>query len=170
MKVSWRTVPGTRLLAGLGLVAGLTACGEAPEPEREAREPTIAAGAPAVRPAGGDWSHARSLFTQHCAECHGDRAEGDPQWRQRNARGRFRAPPLNGTGHMWHHPRGQLRAIIKFGRPPAVSDMPGWEGVLSDGEIDLLIDWLQSLWPEEAYTAWRDIDRRAQQQTPPADR
>ncbi|MGB0508267.1 MAG: c-type cytochrome, partial [Pikeienuella sp.] len=34
-----------------------------------------------------------SLYREHCATCHGDNLEGDPDWRTQNPDGSFRAPP-----------------------------------------------------------------------------
>jgi len=48
------------------------------------------------------------LFSVNCAECHGDLAQGHPRWQQLDVNGRYPAPPLNGTGHAWHHPKTTL--------------------------------------------------------------
>jgi mono/diheme cytochrome c family protein len=32
--------------------------------------------------------------------------------------------------------------------------MPGWRGKLSDDEIEAVIAWMQSLWPDDRYEAW----------------
>ena len=37
------------------------------------------------------------LFDVHCASCHGIGAVGDPNWRQPDANGLARPPPLNGS-------------------------------------------------------------------------
>ena len=103
----------------------------------------------------------RNLYAQHCAACHGADAEGDPQWRERRPDGRFRPPPLNGSGHAWHHPWRQLHQIVKHGRDPRQSDMPGWGDRLSDADIDAILSWLQSLWPEPAYQGWYRIDQKS---------
>jgi len=46
----------------------------------------------------------RELYLKNCTVCHGLNAEGASDWRQRDKDGKFPAPPLNGTGHAWHHP------------------------------------------------------------------
>lgn len=101
------------------------------------------------------------LFRQYCAECHGQGGEGAPNWRQRDSDGMFPPPPLNGTGHAWHHPRSVLHAVIASGSPAGMGKMPAWEGRLNDGEIDAIIAWFQSHWPEEVYTAWQEMDERS---------
>jgi len=101
------------------------------------------------------------LFKQYCAECHGTGGEGAPNWRQRDSDGMFPPPPLNGTGHAWHHPRAVLHAVIADGSPNGMGKMPAWRGRLSDEDIDAIIAWFQSHWSEEVYTAWREMDWRS---------
>lgn len=101
----------------------------------------------------------RRVFGQHCASCHGAQAEGAANWRSKQADGKSPPPPLNGSGHDWHHPKQELHDFIKNGSPPGTGDMPAWKGKLSDEDIDAVIVWFQSLWPDEVYAAW--VDRHA---------
>ncbi|MFQ5469756.1 MAG: c-type cytochrome [Gammaproteobacteria bacterium] len=101
------------------------------------------------------------IFQQHCRRCHGDEAQGDPKWRQPGADGKYPPPPLNGTGHAWHHPVQWLFHTIKHGSQNGQGNMPAWASMLSDEEIQAVIDWFQSLWPDEVYAAWYDMDRRS---------
>jgi len=96
----------------------------------------------------------RKLFLQNCAVCHGLNAEGAPNWRQKNADGKYPPPPLNGTGHAWHHPMKALRMTIRDGTQKIGGNMPAWGGKLSEQEIDDIIAWFQSEWPDEIYLAW----------------
>lgn len=97
----------------------------------------------------------KQLFQKYCAECHGAFAQGNPNWRQPKDDGRYLPPPLNGTGHAWHHPLGQLRDVITNGRGPDVpSDMPAWKEKVNPQQVDALIAWFQSRWPDEIYQAW----------------
>ena len=96
----------------------------------------------------------RKIFQKRCSGCHGNKAQGNANWRQRGADGRWPAPPLNGTGHAWHHPQKVLHNVIKNGSPNGQGNMPAWGGVLSDKEIDAAIVWFQSLWPEKIYASW----------------
>lgn len=96
----------------------------------------------------------RSLYDRHCASCHGANLEGQPNWRQRRADGRLPAPPHDETGHTWHHPDAQLIALTKYGPAAFVqgtyeSDMPGFEGTLSDQEIVAVLAFIKSTWPVE---------------------
>ncbi|MGE0256790.1 MAG: cytochrome c [Alphaproteobacteria bacterium] len=93
------------------------------------------------------------LYQQHCASCHGARLEGQPDWRSRKADGRLPAPPHDMSGHTWHHSDEQLFRITKHGlKPPHApegyeSDMPAFEGVLTDAEIRAVLAFIKSRWP-----------------------
>lgn len=102
----------------------------------------------------------KELYGQYCAECHGEQAEGAPEWRGYDEQGKLKPPPLNGTGHAWHHPQAVLHRHIKEGGPPRFSTMPAFGETLSDRQIDDIIAWFQSLWPEEIYQAWHEMDQR----------
>ena len=103
----------------------------------------------------------RSLFDIHCASCHGVGAVGDPNWRQRDAGGLYRPPPLNGTAHAWHHPLAVLYKQVMRGSTPGVGNMPAFKEVLSRGEVLAIIAYFQSLWSDEIYSAWRRMDEAA---------
>jgi mono/diheme cytochrome c family protein len=94
------------------------------------------------------------LFQQNCAVCHGNQAQGAVNWQQRDAEGKFPAPPLNGTGHAWHHPKPVLIDTIKKGTQRIGGSMPPWQGKLSDSDIKDIIAWFQAKWPDELYAAW----------------
>lgn len=96
----------------------------------------------------------QALFLKNCAACHGQNAEGTPDWRKPLENGRYPPPPLNGTAHAWHHSTEELKRFILNGGPPGEGRMPGWEGILKDQEIDDILIWIKSLWPEEVYQGW----------------
>ncbi|AHE97537.1 cytochrome C [Thioalkalivibrio paradoxus ARh 1] len=98
------------------------------------------------------------MYARYCASCHGGQAEGAEEWRRRLPDGRWRPPPLNGTGHTWHHPLWQLRQQIRHGSDAEHGDMPPFADVLTDAEIDVVIAWFQSHWPDRIYAAWLDYD------------
>jgi len=95
------------------------------------------------------------VFQQHCAACHGKLGEGAPNWQQVGADGKYPAPPLNGTGHAWHHPLKALFYVIKNGSPGGQGSMPGWRDKISDDDIVSVIAWFQSKWTDQIYAAWR---------------
>jgi mono/diheme cytochrome c family protein len=99
-------------------------------------------------------SQGARVFQENCAACHGKRAEGAPDWRKPGPDGKYPAPPLNGTGHGWHHPLKILFRVVKKGSPGGQGTMPAWGEKLSDDEMIAAIAWFQSKWPEEIYAAW----------------
>jgi mono/diheme cytochrome c family protein len=101
------------------------------------------------------------LYQKNCAECHGASGQGNANWRQRDADGMFPPPPLNGTGHTWHHPKEVLYDVITNGSPKGMGKMPAWRDKLSDEEIEAVIAWFQSRWPDQIYSAWYRMDRKA---------
>ena len=92
------------------------------------------------------------LYAENCASCHGADLEGQPDWRRRLDNGRMPAPPHDETGHTWHHADQQLFDITKNGLASVVpgyeSDMPVFEGILSDAEITAILGYIKSTWPE----------------------
>lgn len=90
---------------------------------------------------------------EYCASCHGANLEGQPDWRTRRPDGRLPAPPHDATGHTWHHSTAQLIELTRKGVaglvPGYESDMPAFEGVLTDAEIAAVIAYIASTWPQE---------------------
>lgn len=152
------------IVAVLFAAAPLAACDSQPEPAKPPAPKTATSVAqPSVaRPPVDPQLLARGeqLFKQNCASCHGDRARGAPNWEKPGADGKYPAPPLDGSAHAWHHPRVALEKVIKQGTQKIGGNMPAWQGKLSDADIDAVILYFQSLWPDEIYAAWKDIDAR----------
>ncbi len=96
----------------------------------------------------------RTLFRQHCAACHGHNAESTADWKQRDAQGRYPPPPLNGSAHAWHHSLDTLRLSIREGGQKLGGWMPPFEHILDARQIDSIIAFFQSLWPEPTYAGW----------------
>jgi mono/diheme cytochrome c family protein len=92
----------------------------------------------------------RALYAAHCASCHGPNLEGEPDWQVPLPDGGMLAPPLDATGHAPHHDQSQLFQIVKEGMASAnggkPTDMPAFEGVLSDGEISAVLAFIRSHW------------------------
>ena len=85
-----------------------------------------------------------TLYQENCAGCHGkDLAGGsgssliDDQW-------------------VYGPSDAEIAAVIRNGVVDV--DMPAWEGKLSDMEIMAIIAWLQSLWPDDKFKIWQEID------------
>lgn len=94
------------------------------------------------------------LYVAHCAACHGTDLEGESNWRQRGEDGRLPAPPHDATGHTWHHNSQALFQLTKYGvanligDPDYASNMPAYDGVLSDPEIVAVLSYIKSTWPQ----------------------
>lgn len=101
------------------------------------------------------------LFQKHCAQCHGVDGQGADNWRQREPDGLFPPPPLNGTGHAWHHPGDWLFSKIKYGSVPGKGKMPAWGGTLNDDQIAAVMAWFMARWPPEVYEAWSRMERQS---------
>lgn len=95
----------------------------------------------------------REIYAAHCASCHGANLEGQPDWRERRPDGRLPAPPHDASGHTWHHADQQLFELTKKGLsgivPGYQSDMPAFEGVLTDEQIAAVLAFIKSTWPPD---------------------
>jgi mono/diheme cytochrome c family protein len=99
----------------------------------------------------------RALYVEHCAACHGADLEGRPDWRSPDANGVFPAPPHDETGHTWHHDDAMLIDYITRGGQAVLDDMgvtftsgmPGFKSVLDGREIEAILDYIKSSWPDD---------------------
>lgn len=99
-------------------------------------------------------NNGREIYVDQCASCHGAQLEGAKNWREPDEDGMTQAPPHDETGHTWHHPDTTLFEITKIGTAKIVgqgyqSNMPGFEGVLSDQDIWDVLAYIKSTWPEK---------------------
>ncbi len=138
----------TKLAATVILAFVLAGCERGPATSGRVTDPQVIA-------------QGQRLFQANCAVCHGVQAQGAPNWERPGADGKYPPPPLDGSAHAWHHPRSALRQVIKQGTVHIGGGMPAWGDKLSDAEIDAVIAWFQSTWPDEIYAAWTEIDARA---------
>lgn len=96
------------------------------------------------------------LYKQNCAVCHGTNLEGQKDWRTAKNDGVLAAPPHDQTGHTWHHDDELLFAYTKLGGRELMAEkgmdfdsgMPGFGDVLSDSEINAILDYIKSTWPD----------------------
>ena len=69
--------------------------------------------------------------------------------------GHRKAPPLNGTGHTWHHDDATLHNIIKYGLAKIVKNyegkMIGFGDKINDKQIDSVLSYIKSHWEDEIY-------------------
>lgn len=124
----------------------------APSPRADADDPRIVA-------------LGQSVYREHCASCHGLHLEGQPNWKERMPNGRLPAPPHDPTGHTWHHTDRELFDLTKNGMPGVLpgyqSDMPAFDGVLSDRELWAVLAYIKSTWPKEIRARQERINRQA---------
>ena len=146
------------LLAMLLLLPG---CGQEPADRKTA---VATATPPAVAPHGLDparVARGAEIFKANCAVCHGANAEGAPNWSKKGADGKFPPPPLDASGHGWHHPKSALVQTIREGTLKLGGGMPAWKDKLSDNDIEAVIAWIQARWPEDVYKSWVLMDEKA---------
>ena len=111
----------------------------------------------------------KSIYRTHCAACHGAKLEGQPNWRNRKPDGKLPAPPHDETGHTWHHADEHLFRLTRFGvKPPLApegyqSDMPAFDGVLTDAQIWAVLAFIKSTWPIDIRDRQERINEAIQQ-------
>ena len=95
----------------------------------------------------------KQLYNNNCVSCHGANLQGAANWKSLDEDGHRKAPPLNGTGHAWHHSDEQLHQIIKYGLAKFVKNyqgkMMGFADILSDAEITSVLAYIKSTWPKD---------------------
>ena len=81
-----------------------------------------------------------------------DNLSGNSEWKSSlDKEGQRLPPPLDGTGHTWHHAPQQLFDIIRYGykktNPNYQGKMLGNEN-LTDDEIWSILEYIKNIWPE----------------------
>ncbi len=95
------------------------------------------------------------VYHSHCAACHGQKLQGQPNWKIPDATGLLPAPPHNDSGHTWHHADDQLFEMVKYGPAVAMKDpdnksmMPSFKKLLSDEDIIAVLVFIRSTWSSE---------------------
>ena len=107
-----------------------------------------------------------AVYETNCASCHGANLEGQPDWRVSDEDGRLPAPPHDETGHTWHHDGDTLFQLTKYGvgalinDPDYASNMPVYDGVLSDDEIIAVLSYIKSTWPDDIRARHNEMENR----------
>ena len=103
----------------------------------------------------------KATYGQYCMACHGIEGKGlAGDWRVRGPDGKYPAPPLDDSAHAWHHPTLLLHRVIKYGSPGGTGNMPAWKDALVDAQIDDVIVYIKSLWSDDVYAVWHNIEQR----------
>ncbi|MDU8943925.1 c-type cytochrome [Ovoidimarina sediminis] len=105
------------------------------------------------------------LYAAHCAACHGENLEGEPDWQMAGDDGYWPAPPHDETGHTWHHQDELLFRITKLGSAEVVggghkSNMMGFGDILSDREILSVLAFIKSTWPDRVIEQHNRVNGR----------
>ncbi len=99
-------------------------------------------------------SAGKELYATNCASCHGEALQGATNWRSPDPDGLMPAPPHDKSGHTWHHTDDVLFEITKYGLAKIIgqkdykTNMPVYDGVLSDQEVIAVLSYIKSRWPE----------------------
>ena len=104
------------------------------------------------------------LYNQYCVSCHQANLAGATNWQGLDEDGHRKAPPLNGTGHTWHHTDELLHRMIKYGFAKLIKNyegkMMGFEDSLSDNDIDNILAYIKSYWPKDKYDFQIDMSKQ----------
>ena len=95
------------------------------------------------------------IYESYCVSCHQVNLSGAENWKGLDEDGHRKAPPLNGTGHTWHHDDATLHNIIKYGLAKIVKNyegkMIGFGDKINDKQIDSVLSYIKSHWEDEIY-------------------
>ena len=116
---------------------------------------------------GPDLERGRELYDTNCASCHGLNLEGQSDWQSATEDGTYPAPPHDETGHTWHHGDTMLLDYIHRGGQAVLDDMgvdftsgmPGFGDELTGDDIEAVLDYIKSTWPDRIRAAQSDRSR-----------
>ena len=95
------------------------------------------------------------IYENYCVSCHQVNLSGAENWEGIDEDGHRKAPPLNGTGHTWHHNDASLHNIIKYGLAKIVKNydgkMIGFGDKINDNQVDSVLSYIKSHWEDEIY-------------------
>jgi mono/diheme cytochrome c family protein len=98
----------------------------------------------------------KEVYKTNCASCHQPNLSGQVGWKDKlDNDGHRLAPPMNGTGHTWHHDDKTLFYITKYGLaklvPKYEGKMMGFDDQLNDQEIKSVLAYIKSFWTDDKY-------------------
>ena len=108
----------------------------------------------------------RVVYQANCSQCHGADLEGADDWMTADEQGRLPPPPMDSSGHTWHHSDQLLADIIANGSPDPSSAMVGFGDRLSAAEIAAILAFFKTRWgPDERRfqwtVTWQELERAA---------
>jgi mono/diheme cytochrome c family protein len=100
-----------------------------------------------------DIATGQTLYAQQCASCHGATLQGQPNWKQPLANGKYPAPPHDDSGHTWHH-RDELLVQITLNGGDGTGDMshgdmPAFKDKLNAQQVMQILAFFKSRWSQE---------------------
>jgi len=95
-----------------------------------------------------------TVYVRNCSECHGSQAQGTPNWKTKLPDGSYPPPPLDGTGHTWHHNMNLLLTTINDGGRSWGGKMPGFKHTLNEYEKKSVLAYIQHYWSNRIYDMW----------------
>lgn len=105
----------------------------------------------------------KALYYTHCASCHGENLQGQPKWNTSlDEDGHNYAPPLNGTGHTWHHSEEQLYNIIRYGLKFYNDNYKGkmkGNDQLNDEDVWSILEYIKSVWPDSIQKKYKTMTK-----------
>ncbi len=104
-------------------------------------------------------ANGESLFLINCASCHKADASGTKDWKSADSSGKYPPPPLNGSAHTWHHSMDVLQRTILRGGVELGGVMPSFSETLNNNDVDEVIAYFQSTWPDEIYATWLERNK-----------
>jgi mono/diheme cytochrome c family protein len=106
----------------------------------------------------------QNLYNQWCAHCHGYQGEGQLASTVENTLrlGMKTVPAHDSSGQTWKHPDQLLVEVIKQGvqNPLNHYEMPGFEGTLSDNQIQAVLTYMRHWWTPIQRKHQADVTRR----------
>ncbi len=89
----------------------------------------------------------RRVFEENCQACHGEKGRGEKPGdiHARDENGLPVAPPLDDSGHGWHHADAQLAQTIREGSPRN-ERMIAWKDLLNGEAVRNVVAYVKSLW------------------------
>ena len=146
----------TPVIASVVLATLLSACASEQPTVAEQLGESIFGEAPAIpeidRAAAAE---GEVLYRANCAVCHGADLAGAPDWRVPDEKGRYKPPPMDSTGHTWHHSDQLLTDIVLNGSPDQKSAMRGFSDRLSTDDVAAILAFFKSRWgPDERRFQW----------------